>query len=97
MGVTTILINETSNITGDFRATDNAISYLADTIVYLRYIEIHGELRKVLGVLKKRLSDFEKTMREFEITRYGVKVGAALTNMRRILHGTPTMLETPPR
>ena len=97
MGVTTILINETTNITGDFRATDNAISYLADNIVYLRYIEIHGELRKVLGVLKKRMSDFEKTMREFEITRYGVKVGGALTNMRGILHGTPTLLETPPR
>ncbi|GGQ84734.1 ATPase domain-containing protein [Couchioplanes azureus] len=97
MGVTTILINETTNITGDFRATDNAISYLADNIVYLRYIEIRGELRKVLGVLKKRLSDFEKTMREFEITRYGVKVGAALTNMRGILHGTPTLLETPPQ
>jgi circadian clock protein KaiC len=97
MGVTTILINETTNITGDFRATDNAISYLADNIVYLRYIEIHGELRKVLGVLKKRMSDFEKTMREFEITRYGVKVGAALTNMRGILHGTPTLLDTPPK
>ncbi|MCW2142052.1 circadian clock protein KaiC [Actinoplanes cyaneus] len=97
MGVTTILINETTNITGDFRATDNAISYLADNIVYLRYIEIHGELRKVLGVLKKRMSDFEKTMREFEITRYGVKVGAALTNMRGILHGTPTLVDTPPR
>lgn len=97
MGVTTILINETTNITGDFRATDNAISYLADNIVYLRYIEIRGELRKVLGVLKKRLSDFEKTMREFEITRYGVKVGAALTNMRGILHGTPTLIDPPPR
>jgi circadian clock protein KaiC len=36
-------------------------------------------------------------MREFEITRYGVKVGAALTNMRGILQGTPTLLEPPPR
>lgn len=97
MGVTTIFINETTNITGDFRATDNEISYLADNIVYLRYIEIRGELRKVMGVLKKRMSDFEKTMREFEITRYGVKVGAALTNMRGILQGTPTLLESPPR
>ncbi|GAA1583172.1 ATPase domain-containing protein [Actinoplanes couchii] len=97
MGVTTILINETTNITGDFRATDNEISYLADNIVYLRYIEIHGELRKVMGVLKKRMSDFEKTMREFEITRYGVKVGGALTNMRGILQGTPTLLEPSPR
>jgi circadian clock protein KaiC len=93
MGVTTVFINETANITGEFRATDGAISYLADNIVYLRYIEIHGELRKVIGVLKKRLSDFEKTMREFEITRYGIKVGGSLTQLRGILQGTPTVLE----
>ncbi|MEM7716029.1 MAG: hypothetical protein AAF349_21065 [Cyanobacteria bacterium P01_A01_bin.68] len=43
MGVTVILINETENITGDFRATELGISYIADNIIFLRYLEIYGE------------------------------------------------------
>lgn len=89
MGVTIILINEIEEITGNFRATDVGISYIADNIVFLRYLEIDGQMRKAIGVLKKRLSDFEKTLREIEITRYGIKVGKPLTRLRKILSGTP--------
>ena len=89
MGVTVLLVSEVESITGEFRATDVGISYLADNIVFLRYLEIQGEMRKAIGVLKKRLSDFEKTLREFEITRYGIKVGKPFTELRGILSGTP--------
>ncbi len=93
MGITILLINEVEAITGDFRATEMGISYLADNIIFLRYLEIQGQLRKAIGVLKKRLSDFEKTLREFEITRYGIKVGKPLTNLRGILKGTPEFIK----
>ena len=73
MGVAVILINEVETITGDFRATEIGLSYLGDNIVFLRYLEMQGEIRKVIGVLKKRMSDFEKTLREFEIGRYGIQ------------------------
>jgi circadian clock protein KaiC len=89
MGVTVIIINEIEEITGNFRVTDVGISYIADNIVFLRYLEIDGQMRKAIGVLKKRLSDFEKTLRELEITRYGIKVGQPLTRLRKILSGTP--------
>ncbi len=89
MGVTVVLVNEVEQITGDFRATDVGISYLADNIIFLRYLELEGQMRKAIGVLKKRLSDFEKTLREIEITRYGIKVGRPLTGLRGILSGTP--------
>jgi circadian clock protein KaiC len=75
MGVSTLLVNELETITGDFQATEIGISYLADNIIFLRYVESNGELCKAIGVLKKRLSDFEKLVRHLEITRYGVKVG----------------------
>jgi len=93
MGVTTIFVDETKNITGDFNATQENISYLADNIVFLRHLEIQGELRKAIGVLKKRTSDFERTLREFEITSRGIKVGEPLTGMRGILSGTPEILQ----
>lgn len=89
MGVTVILANEVDSVTGDFRVTENGISYLADNVVFLRYLEIDGKLKKAIGVLKKRLSDYEKTLRELEITRYGIKIGRPLTGLRGILRGTP--------
>jgi circadian clock protein KaiC len=89
VGVTVLLINEMGEVGGDLRATEIGVSYIADTIIYLRYLELRGELRRAMGVLKKRLSDFEKTMREYEITRYGIKIGKPLTELRGILSGTP--------
>lgn len=93
MGVTVLLVDEVENITGEFRPTRVGVSYLADNIVFLRYLEYKGELRKVIGVLKKRLSGFEKTLREIDVTRYGITVGRPLTNLRGILSGVPVWAE----
>lgn len=89
LGVTVILINEVEAITGEFRATDDKVSYLADSVIFMRYLELGGELRKAIGVLKKRSGDFEKTLRKLEITRYGLKVGRPLSELRGILSGSP--------
>jgi circadian clock protein KaiC len=93
MGVAVLLINEIETITGEFHATEIGISYLADTIIFLRYLEMQGELRRIIGVLKKRMTDFEKTLREFQISRYGIKVGGPLSQLRGILTGVPELLE----
>lgn len=92
MGVATILIAEQETIAGEFRATDNGISYLADTLIFIKYIEIDGSIKKAIGVLKKRLGDFEKTLRELEITGGGIKVGAPFHNVKGILTGIPEWL-----
>jgi len=94
MGVTGIFVDETRNITGEFAATEENLSYLADNIVFLRHIELGGELRKTIGVLKKRTGDFERTLREFEITGDGISVGDPLTGMRGILSGTPELVDS---
>ncbi|TKX78348.1 recombinase RecA [Halorubrum sp. SD626R] len=93
MGVTGIFVDETRNITGEFQATVENISYLADNIIFLRHLEVQGEMRKALGVLKKRTSDFERTIREFQITRHGIKVGEPMSEMRGILSGTPEIVD----
>jgi len=87
MGVAVLLINEVESIVGEFQVSDIGISYLADNIVFLRYLELHGEIRKVIGVLKKRLSNFERSLREIETSRYGIKVGKPLKNIQGILTG----------
>ena len=93
MGVTAVFIDETRNITGEFQATVENISYLADNIVFLRHLEVQGEMRKAIGVLKKRTSDFERTIREFRITSDGVRVGEPMTGLRGILSGTPEIVD----
>lgn len=93
MGVTVLLAVETTQLTGDFRVTDYDISYLADNIVFLRYLEIEGQMKKAIGVLKKRLSDFEKTLREYTITNTGITIGEPLVGLRGILSGIPSWVE----
>jgi circadian clock protein KaiC len=88
-GVTFLLIDEIENITGDFRVSEAGVSYLVDNVIFLRYLELGGELHKAIGILKKRVSDFEKSLREFEITRYGIKVGKPLLGLRGLLSGRP--------
>ena len=95
VGVTVLLINEIDEIGSDFKVTDLGISYMADNVIFLRYIEAQGELHKAIGVLKKRTTDFEQSMREFEITRYGIKIGRPLTELRGILSKVPVLPASP--
>jgi circadian clock protein KaiC len=88
MGATLLLMNEMDSITGDFQATGVGVSYLCDNLIFLRYLEVEGEMRKAVGVLKKRVGDFEKNLRGFEITDGGLKVGLPLTGLRGVLTGT---------
>jgi circadian clock protein KaiC len=88
-GVTAIFVDEITDITGTFHATQDSISYLADSIVFLRHIELDGELQKAIGVLKKRTGNYERTLRQFEITDSGIRVGEPLTDLRGVLSGTP--------
>jgi circadian clock protein KaiC len=87
IGVTVIIINEVPNIVGDFKATGFGVSYLADNIIILNYIEYRSQLKKTIGVLKKRLSGFESYLRELSIGEYGIEVGEPLTQLQGILTG----------
>ena len=92
-GLTVLLINDIEAITGGFRATEIGISYMADNIVFLRYLEIHGEIHRTVGVLKKRMTGFERALRKWEIIPDGITVGPPMTNLRGILGGIPELIE----
>lgn len=93
MGVTFIIMNETNNITGEFRTTDLNASYLSDNIIYLRYMEAGGKLDKAIGILKKRLSGFDNNIRQFQITNQGIRIGSPYKNLKGILSGMPDYFE----
>lgn len=88
-GVTTMLILGQHGITGDIRS-DVDLSYLADTVMQLRYFEAHGEVRQAISVIKTRTARHERTIREFQITDGGLVVGDALSDFQGVLTGVPT-------
>jgi circadian clock protein KaiC len=70
------------------------VSYLADSVIWLRYFEFAGEVRKALSVVKNRTGAHESTIREMQITSTGVQVGQPLSQFRGVLTGTPEYLVT---
>jgi circadian clock protein KaiC len=65
-------------------------SYLADTVILLRYFEAAGLLRRAISVIKKRSGRHEATLRELRFGAGGVWVGEPLAEFHGILTGTPT-------
>lgn len=87
-GVVTLMILGQHGITGELR-TDVDISYLADTVMLLRFFEAGGEVHKSVAVVKSRTTDHERTIREFTITADGIRVGQPLTAFEGLLSGQP--------
>jgi circadian clock protein KaiC len=91
-GATTFLtVAQHGLLAGDMKAPID-VTYLADTVILLRYFEMTGEVKRALSVVKKRTSAHEATIREYRITRKGIVVGPPLTNLHGVLRGVPTLL-----
>ncbi|HEV7844554.1 MAG TPA: ATPase domain-containing protein, partial [Pyrinomonadaceae bacterium] len=88
-GVVTILIMAQHGFLGSSMATPVDVSYLADTVLMLRYFEAAGAVHRALSVVKKRTGAHENTIRELEITSKGIRVGPPLTQFQGILTGVP--------
>jgi circadian clock protein KaiC len=92
MGIAVLLIHEVEHIAGYFKISEERLSYLADNIIFLHFLELQGSLHKSIGVLKKRLSNFEKTLRKFDITENGIVVGEPMNNLQGIITGIPQVI-----
>jgi circadian clock protein KaiC len=91
-GVVTILVMAQHGFLGSSMATPVDISYLADTVLMLRYFESQGSVHRALSVVKKRTGAHENTIRELEITSKGIRVGEPLTKFQGILTGVPSYI-----
>jgi circadian clock protein KaiC len=67
-----------------------AISFLTDDIIRMRYVEIDGQLRKVIVVIKMRGGNHSKDIREYVITDKGVVIiHPRQTDYMRLTSGLP--------
>jgi circadian clock protein KaiC len=68
------------------------LTYLADTVILLRYFEATGRVCRAMSVIKKRTSAHETTIREFTVDSRGIVVGEPLTTFQGVLRGTPVLV-----
>jgi len=90
-GATTFLTVAQHGLVGDMRAPVD-VTYLADTVILLRYFEAAGRVRRAISVIKKRTSAHEDTIREYRIGQSGIRLGEPLTNFQGVLRGVPEMI-----
>ena len=92
-GANTFLTVAQHGLVGDMKAPVD-VTYLADTVILLRYFEAMGRVRRAISVIKKRTSAHEDTIREYRIGRGGITVGPTLTKFQGVLRGVPEMIGT---
>jgi circadian clock protein KaiC len=89
--VATFIVNPQQGLVGGMKTSLN-VSFIADTILLLRFFEAGGRVRKALSVIKNRGGSHEDTIRELRLGGRGVRVGEPLTAFHGVLTGTPTYL-----
>ena len=91
-GVSTFLTVAQHGLVGDMKAPVD-VTYLADTVILLRYFEALGRVRRAMSVIKKRTGMHEDTIREYRIDSRGLTLGEPLMGFQGVLRGVPELLD----
>jgi circadian clock protein KaiC len=94
-GASTFLTVAQHGLVGDMKAPVD-VTYLADTVILLRYFEARGRVRRAMSVVKKRTSAHEDTIREYQIGSSGFTLGEPLIEFQGVLRGVPTLVTQDP-
>ncbi|MDT0509935.1 ATPase domain-containing protein [Novosphingobium sp. MMS21-SN21R] len=90
-GVMTFLTVAQHGLVGDMKSPVD-VTYLADTVILLRYFEARGRVRRAISVVKKRTGHHEDTIREFMISPDGITLGEPLVAFQGVLRGVPMLV-----
>ena len=90
-GATTFLTVAQHGLVGDMKSPVD-VTYLADTVILLRYFEAMGRVRRAVSIIKKRTGHHEDTIREFRIGTDGLSLGEPLDEFQGVLRGVPTFV-----
>ena len=92
-GATTFLTVAQHGLVGDMKSPVD-VTYLADTVILLRYFEATGRVRRAVSVVKKRTGFHEDSIREYRIDSRGITLGEPLINFQGVLRGVPSLVGT---
>jgi circadian clock protein KaiC len=88
-GVATFMVVAQRGMIGTQMVSPVDASYLADSVVILRYFEHVGTIRKAISVLKKRTGAHEESIRELWFDENGIHLSEPLLKLRGVLTGVP--------
>ena len=88
-GAATFLSIAQHGMMGDMRQPID-VTYLADSVIMLRYFEAFGRVRRAISIIKKRTGPHENTIREVHISDKGLSLGEPLQQFQGVLRGVPT-------
>ena len=87
-GASTFMTVAQHGLVGDMKSPVD-MTYLADTVILLRYFEAHGRIRRAISIIKKRTGSHETTIREYQIGNNGLTMGEPLDDFQGVLRGVP--------
>ncbi len=90
IGVTVLNTVEMAGSFADVRFSPHEISFLTDDIILQRYLELDGQLQRIILVVKTRRGDHSKEMRLYSVTDHGLVIGEPLREYQNILSGFPS-------
>jgi circadian clock protein KaiC len=90
-GAATFMTVAQHGLVGDMKAPVD-VTYLADTVILLRYFEALGNVRRAVSIIKKRTGTHESTIREYRIDNRGLTIGEPLDGFQGILRGVPVYI-----
>ena len=91
-GVTVMLTAELEDRWTDLRFSPHGTAFLTDAIIVQRYVELEGQLQRLITVVKVRASAHSKDLRLFEITSDGIVVGERIGDYAGLLTGSPNLI-----
>jgi circadian clock protein KaiC len=91
-GASTFLTVAQHGLVGEMKSPVD-VTYLADSVILLRFFEAAGSVRRAISVIKKRTGWHEDTIREFTI-KHGLAIGEPLTGFHGVLRGTPVLADS---
>jgi circadian clock protein KaiC len=94
-GVVTVMVMAQHGLVGPM-GTPVDVSFLADSVLLMRFFEARGKVKKAISVIKKRSGPHEATLRELVMTARGVELGDPLVDFEGVLTGVPRYVRSAP-
>ena len=89
-GVTLHMNMEIADLLGSAQLSGHGISFAADNVIQLKYVEVEGRLERGISVLKARGVRHATDVRRMTLEADGIAVGPRFPSIRGVLTGLPT-------
>jgi circadian clock protein KaiC len=94
-GISLQMNMEVADLLGAGQLSGHGVSFAADNVIQLKYVEIEGHLQRGISVLKARGVKHATDVRKLTVGQGGVQVGPSFQGLRGVLTGLPVPSKVP--